>query len=296
MWATLNLGRVAALAGRPATGRRWFTEAALTAGTTGFVAIRRLALSGSAMCAALLGDADAAATACDEIAPQAGDATFVAPELWLGPGWTAVAQRDPARARELFLIGAHQAEETGHHTSEAWLLHEVARIGAPEAVAERLAALAHICDGTLVPARADHAGALARHDAGALAEVTERFAEIGAVLYAAEAATAAVDAYKRAGETRRATAMQERASELVARCEGAQTPGLVAADTVVPLTRREREIASLAAEGIASKQIGERLFLSARTVDNHLQRVYTKLGVSSRAELADALKRRGEAS
>ncbi len=50
-----------------------------------------------------------------------------------------------------------------------------------------------------------------------------------------------------------------------------------------------REIASLAAQGLASKTIGERLFVTSRTVDNHLARIYTKLGVGSRAELADAL-------
>jgi DNA-binding CsgD family transcriptional regulator len=58
-----------------------------------------------------------------------------------------------------------------------------------------------------------------------------------------------------------------------------------------PLTRREKEVALLAAEGIASKDIAERLFLSPRTVDNHLQSVYAKLGVTSRAELRAALAR-----
>jgi DNA-binding CsgD family transcriptional regulator len=37
--------------------------------------------------------------------------------------------------------------------------------------------------------------------------------------------------------------------------------------------------------------IAERLFVSVRTVDNHLARVYTKLGVAGRAELADVLRR-----
>ena len=42
----------------------------------------------------------------------------------------------------------------------------------------------------------------------------------------------------------------------------------------------------LAADGMTSKDIAERLLLSVRTVDNHLQHVYAKLGVSSRAGLA----------
>jgi non-specific serine/threonine protein kinase len=52
-----------------------------------------------------------------------------------------------------------------------------------------------------------------------------------------------------------------------------------------PLTRREREIASLAAEGLSSRDIAERLVISRRTVDAHLDHVYAKLGISSRAEL-----------
>ena len=49
---------------------------------------------------------------------------------------------------------------------------------------------------------------------------------------------------------------------------------------VVPLTARERDIATLAAQGESSKEIAERLFLSVRTVNNHLQNVYSKLGVA----------------
>jgi len=45
----------------------------------------------------------------------------------------------------------------------------------------------------------------------------------------------------------------------------------------------------LAVKGMASKDIAERLFLSVRTVSNHLQHAYTKLGVASRAGLAEAL-------
>jgi DNA-binding CsgD family transcriptional regulator len=90
--------------------------------------------------------------------------------------------------------------------------------------------------------------------------------------------------------------MDERASAARANCEGAATPGLISAGDVVPLSAREREIATLAAEGLPSKEIAERLFLSARTVDNHLQRIYTKLGVTRRADLAAALAAREGAS
>jgi DNA-binding CsgD family transcriptional regulator len=68
---------------------------------------------------------------------------------------------------------------------------------------------------------------------------------------------------------------------------------LAITDSVSPLTGREREIATLAAQGVQSREIAEQLFLSVRTVNNHLQRIYTKLGVTSRRELAQTLERKG---
>ncbi|MGI5239298.1 helix-turn-helix transcriptional regulator [Dactylosporangium sp. CA-139066] len=56
------------------------------------------------------------------------------------------------------------------------------------------------------------------------------------------------------------------------------------------LTPQQREIASLAAAGLSNKQIGERLFLSPRTVSTHLYRIFPKLGITSRAALRDALE------
>ncbi len=56
------------------------------------------------------------------------------------------------------------------------------------------------------------------------------------------------------------------------------------------LSQREREVASLAASGLTSRVISQRLSIAERTVENHLQRAFTKLGVRSRAELAMALE------
>jgi DNA-binding CsgD family transcriptional regulator len=55
------------------------------------------------------------------------------------------------------------------------------------------------------------------------------------------------------------------------------------------LTAQELQIASLAAAGLTNKQIGQRLYLSPRTVGGHLYKVFPKLGISSRASLRDAL-------
>jgi two-component system nitrate/nitrite response regulator NarL len=52
------------------------------------------------------------------------------------------------------------------------------------------------------------------------------------------------------------------------------------------LTRREREVSALAAEGLSTKRIAERLSISEKTVSNHLAEIYQKLGISNRVELA----------
>ncbi|NUP53715.1 MAG: AAA family ATPase [Catenulispora sp.] len=57
----------------------------------------------------------------------------------------------------------------------------------------------------------------------------------------------------------------------------------------VPLTPQELEIAQLAASGLTNKQIGQRLYLSHRTVGSHLYRLFPKLGIRKRSALRDAL-------
>jgi non-specific serine/threonine protein kinase len=52
------------------------------------------------------------------------------------------------------------------------------------------------------------------------------------------------------------------------------------------LTAREREIAVLVADGLTNKQIAEKLFISRRTVDAHLEHIFGKLGITSRVMLA----------
>ena len=58
------------------------------------------------------------------------------------------------------------------------------------------------------------------------------------------------------------------------------------------LTPQELQIAQLAADGLSNREIGQRLYLSHRTVSTHLYRVFPKLEITSRAELNAALASR----
>ncbi|HEU5356897.1 MAG TPA: LuxR C-terminal-related transcriptional regulator [Actinocrinis sp.] len=125
----------------------------------------------------------------------------------------------------------------------------------------------------------------------ALREAADALHELGFTLYAAEAyaAAALVTGPTGSGATRDSRAAA-RASALAAECD-ARTPLLGRLGPLRALTDREREIAGCAADGLSNRQIADRLRLSERTVENHLGRIYGKLGVSGRAQLGAALRR-----
>ena len=62
-------------------------------------------------------------------------------------------------------------------------------------------------------------------------------------------------------------------------------------DALGELTPQQRQIVRLASDGLTDREIGDRLFLSPRTVSSHLYRSYPKLGVASRHQLRDVIAR-----
>jgi DNA-binding CsgD family transcriptional regulator len=93
----------------------------------------------------------------------------------------------------------------------------------------------------------------------------------------------AVDLAERCG----ATAVARRArDELVA--TGAR-PRRLRSTGANALTATQQRVAAMAAEGLASREIAQALFVSEKTVETHLTQAYRKLGISARSQLADAL-------
>ena len=162
-------------------------------------------------------------------------------------------------------------------------LYEAARHGAAPAAAEVLGELPKT-DGQLLPTLAAAIVALAERDGDRLAEVGGRFEELGCILHAAELTTAAATVAAGRGQRTAAARLRTRAQQLGERCDGATTE-LLRSRGGDGLTTREREVAGFAARGLSDLEIAARLSLSRRTVETHLYRIYSKLGISGRVEL-----------
>jgi len=223
--------------------------------------------------------------------PAALTATIFPMRVVGARAWTAVAQGDLAAARDALREAASDAVVRGGWATEMVALHDLARLGRAGEVVDRIDDLAGEIEGPLASARAEHVRALVAGSSGALDRASRSFEALGALLLAAEAAAEAAAAQRREKGTRSAATAFRRATELASRCEGAITPSLAVAAPAA-LSPREAEIAGLAGGGLTNREIAEKLFLSVRTVENQLHRVYEKLGVSNRAELRAAWRLR----
>jgi len=242
-----------------------------------------------AIAASQAGDAATAAEALARVERAVASSSQVlvfVPDL--ARHWVTAAHGKLAEAVEVALAAAARLGAMGLLAAELTVLHDAVRLGAAARVADRLSELTAACEGPLAAACANHARAAAGNDGPALEAAAREFEGLGLILHAAEAFAQASQAFARDGRTASARASAARAGNLAARCGGARTPALARAQAP-GLTTRELEVATLAASGMSSKQIADRLVVSVRTVDNHLQSAYAKLGVAGRTELRDVL-------
>jgi len=204
------------------------------------------------------------------------------------------AQAAVLAAREQFgeavrtaLQTAEAAAGIGAWTVSAHAAHDALRYGGGEVAAGFVARAASRLDGPLYRLLAEDATARAGEDGRRLDAVSAGFEELGTLLLATEASYAAGGAHREAGHGGAAAASMARAIALHARCEGARIPWIAPQGGV--LTPREQQVAVLAAAGRTDAQIAAELAISARTVSTHLTNVYSKLGVSTRRDLPQAL-------
>ncbi len=204
--------------------------------------------------------------------------------------WTLAAGGDGAGGAEVLGRAAEEARSADLRIHQLLALLDRARLGyANTGDAEAAAAAAEVSQGRLAPTIARAVAACVADRGGALDEVAGELGRLGFRLWSAELSARAADAWASAGDPRAANASQRSSDQQRARLPAARTPSLARARSVDPLTRREREIAAIAAAGASNSDIAARLHVSVRTVETHLNRIYRKLGIASRAELAPAL-------
>lgn len=190
----------------------------------------------------------------------------------------------PARLAEL---AARQVRE-GRRSQAAESLLLLARIGHGAGLAGQLREIVNECDSPLFDLYATLAEALVVGDPRTLGLVADRLERWGYFPLALEAAAAArvltVDSRERL-----ATELARQTTRLTLRCRGIRPPWQPRVPRPTRLTSRELEVCRHAARGLDNSTIAGRLGISVRTVANHLQRSYDKLGVSGRDDLAAGL-------
>lgn len=274
-------------AGRIADARALADRARRHLAWRDFTGLGATAIALRAAVAAREGDQATADRLAAELTPE--QASDVKVELHLA---RVRAQRhllrgdDAAAGEELAAAGLLAVEQSHRHLGlmaidEAVLAH-------PASAADRGALIAeHVHpDAALGPVLLRRAQAVAEEDPVGLGEVAEDLARMGLHGRAASSLAAARALLERAGRAEAARKAHLRQLTLLADHGATPWPPT---DQPALLSPRELEVARLAAARLRSKEIADRCGLSVRTVDNHLARVYRKLGVTGRDDLPDAL-------
>lgn len=288
--ATLALARLALNRGDLARARSMAREAAAALHEYDASGYLPWCLGLVAQIAAQLGDATAAHDAIVELDGMDWTVRVNDYEVATGRAWAAVASGEVTAPVRSLIDAAAEVGAIGDRFTQGILLHEAFRIGAP--VGDVLEGLEESCASGGLPCHdvfLAHVRAVGADDGAALETVSASFASLGTLLFAAEAAAEAANVYRHSGRASRAERAAASATHLLARCSGARTPALRNLLDVPTLTRRELEVCRLAAGGLSNHAIAGRLGVAVRTVEGHLLRAMTKLGVRSRFDIASAL-------
>jgi ATP/maltotriose-dependent transcriptional regulator MalT len=230
------------------------------------------------------GDSAAAAAALRRSEEAYGPQTAVfLPELELARAWERASVGETMAAQTHAVRAAQIARQSGMYAVEMRALHSAVRFD-DRSQTERLAELATTLNTPLAEAIAEHARGLADHDGDVLDAAAERFAEMGAVALATDAAAQAAREHARTGKRGKEMKSSTRAHWLAGQHE-IRTPAVHSVAQPLPITDREREIVMLAAAGLSNRQIAERLSVSVRTVEGHVYRTFAKLGIERREQL-----------
>ena len=247
-------------------------------------AVRPIALACRALALAGIGELDAAAAALDSIAPTAEDDVRSVPFLGRAQAAIAAIREGPDAGAAIAAAAGREAIATSHVSFGVLALHDAVRLGRCDLVIDDLESATSGCSGRLLLAIAEHARARHAGDGSALDEVAAEFARMGARMLVVDALNDAADVHEEPVAARRSAAR----AALWTRALPDWSIRTAQVDQAV--SSRELDVVELALAGVSSRTIAERLFVSVRTVDNHLRHVYGKLGVSGRGDLDEVLQ------
>ena len=311
-WTADNLAEIEFLAERWDVALRWAKEGDEIAAQTGQPGQQAYAKAMQALVHAHRGDVDAARVAAGDALRLSGDEVAIG---WMNSRWALgvleLSLGDPAAAHEaLDPACAHaERESIGEPGTIRFVFDDVealAALGRLEEAERRLEyvefharrlerafalAAAARCRGVLALARGEHEAALAPLERAVAAprsfERARALVASGRALRTARRRRDARAALTEAAanfDSLGATLFAARAREELARVGGRAASGL-------ELTPAERAVAELVAQGLRNQEVAAELSVAERTVEGHLTRIYGKLGVRSRTQLAARLRR-----
>lgn len=190
-----------------------------------------------------------------------------------------IATKAPLEVAERMLELADEDRAMGNHGHELMFLCQAVQLGL-DSVADRLVSSALASQGPFAEVSALYGKGVGSRDTNQLLLAAQKAAELGNCRLAADAARLAADLAQQGGDQVTVTE-----AEKVLRDVGA--PGVAGRRGALDsLTDRERSIAVLVAEGRTNRDIAQVMCVSVRTIEGHVYRLYSKLGVSSRSQLA----------
>jgi DNA-binding CsgD family transcriptional regulator len=314
-----SLSQTECLAGNWALANRYANEAIERSRQSGHTAPLANALGVKAQVSALLGHEDEARAALEEGIALTERTGAVAPLTWLlaAKGFLELSLGDPAAAHStlgplsqmIVAIGLGEPGVVRFLPDEIEALVSLGELGPARALMEllddrgraldrpwavatggRSAALVAAADGDFDGARAAIVRALAAHEIlGQPFELARTLLVQGTIERRAKRRAVARDALTEAIETFDALGAPLWAAKAAA--ELARIPGREPGSG--ELTPTERSIAELVASGLSNKEVAAKLFITVRTVEWNLSKVYAKLGARSRTELVGRLEAEG---
>jgi len=205
-------------------------------------------------------------------------------ERSLARAWLAAGQGALTEAITTMLSAAEIAAAKGQFAAEVVCLQTAVQFG-DHSGASRLSELEAMVDGPRAKLVARFATALSNSDSSELSAISEEFEQLGDLVAAVDAAAHACLAFRRNDLRGSALGCSTRAEALAERCGGISTPALREVSEPLPLTAREREIVRLLGSGLTTREVADRLCVSARTVEGHIYRAMNKTGSTTREEL-----------